>query len=158
LSSVTPREAIEIADRFKAAAGQVILYRRIVSELIKQTDETNNLPAGVGGAGSGRGLDTIEILLQLMNRSGAHLKSLSEAFVLFDRKQNGAVRVEDLKAIFNEARVKIRSKDLELVIGTYLHAIHGLWLFVAIFQLHGFHFVLQTPTPRPQVGCRIRLC
>ena len=122
MSSVTPREATEIADRFKAAAGQVILYRRIVSELIKQTDESNNLPAGGGsgngsGDGSGRGLDAVEILLQLMNRSGSHLKSLSEAFVLFDRKQNGAVRVEDLKAIFNEARVKIRSKDLELVIG-----------------------------------------
>ena len=122
MSSVTPREATEIADRFKAAVGQVILYRRIVSELIKQTDESNNLPAGGGsgngsGDGSGRGLDAVEILLQLMNRSGSHLKSLSEAFVLFDRKQNGAVRVEDLKAIFNEARVKIRSKDLELVIG-----------------------------------------
>ena len=127
MSSVTPREATEIADRFKASAGQVILYRRIVSELIKQTDESNNLPAGGGsgsgngsGDGSGRGLDAVEILLQLMNRSGSHLKSLSEAFVLFDRKQNGAVRVEDLKTIFNEARVKIRSKDLELVIGKYL--------------------------------------
>ena len=73
-----------------------------------------------------------------MNRSGSHLKSLSEAFVLFDRKQNGAVRVEDLKAIFNEARVKIRSKDLELVIGknllTYLLAHHTYTtLSVAIF-------------------------
>ena len=54
-----------------------------------------------------------------MNRSGAHLKSLSEAFVVFDRKQNGAVRVEDLKAVFNEAKVKIRGKELDLVIGMW---------------------------------------
>ena len=163
LSSVTPREAIEIADRFKSSAGQVVLYRRIVSELIKQTDENNNntltYPTGYGagngngisgngngfsgnssgignghgngysgnGNGNGNGKDaSLDVLLDLMNRSGAHMKGLSEAFALFDRKQSGAVRAEDLKAVFNEAKVKIRSKELELLIG---------WLFLAIYRI-----------------------
>ena len=69
LSGVSPREALEIADRFKAAAGQVVLYRRIVSELIRQADEETPFDAGPKGKG-GKSVDIMEILLQLIQSSG----------------------------------------------------------------------------------------
>lgn len=105
LSSVTPREVLEFADRFRAAAGDFILYRRIVTELLRHADE-------VTGAAD---VDPVEVLRGALQTGRVELRRLQDIFEYYDRKGNGQVRREDLSTIMDEAKLKVRRFELDAI-------------------------------------------
>lgn len=115
LSTATHREALEAADRFKAATGNFVLYRRIVTELLKQIDE-------VTGAAT---IDVVETIRAAMQRSKVEVKRLRDLFEYYDRKGTGMVREEDLGTVFEEARIKLKRQEVDSVADRYANGGSG---------------------------------
>lgn len=105
LSNVTQREALELADRFRAAVGDYILYRKIVTELLRQADE-------LSGAAD---VDIVDVLKSALQNSQTDLYRLKDIFVYYDRKGNGTVSEDDLYTIFEEAKLRIRKTEVMAV-------------------------------------------
>jgi Ca2+-binding EF-hand superfamily protein/FtsZ-binding cell division protein ZapB len=105
LSSVTQHEALELADRFRAAAGDFIIYRKIVSELLRHTDEAT-------GAAD---VDPVEVVRAALQTSKVPLRRLQDVLEYYDRKGNGNVRKEDLETIMDEAKLKIKRFELDFL-------------------------------------------
>lgn len=109
LSSVNVKEATEVADRFRASAGEFILYRRIVTELLRHADEAT-------GAADVDPVDVVRAALQL---SRVDVSRLREVFEHYDRRGRGDVRVEDLGSIFDEARLRIKRFEIDIIAEKY---------------------------------------
>eukprot|EP01038_Epipyxis_sp_PR26KG_P008719 gene8719-11781_t len=105
LSSVSQKEALELADRYRAASGDFVLYRKIVQEILRQMDE-------VTGAADVDVVDMLKIILQKSNMDSRRLKDI---FAYYDRKHNGCVRIDDLGTIFEEAKMKIRRTEIDAI-------------------------------------------
>jgi len=109
LSSTTQRDSIEVADRFKAVAGNFVMYRRVVQELLRHIDEAT-------GASSIDVVDTVRAALQ---RSRVELRRLRDVFEYYDRKSSGKVREEDLGTVFEEAHVRLKRQELDAIVDRY---------------------------------------
>jgi Ca2+-binding EF-hand superfamily protein len=105
MSSVTQHEAVELAERYRAAAGDFIIYRKIVSELLRHTDE-------ITGATD---IDPIEVMRGALQNSGVSPRRLQDVFEYYDRKGNGNVRKEDLETIMDEAKLKIKRFEIDFI-------------------------------------------
>ena len=105
LSSLAEREALEVADRFRAAAGEFVLYRRIVTELLRQADEAT-------GAAD---VDPVEVVRAALQLSRVEVRRLREVFEYYDRKGNGNVRREDVPTIFDESKLRIKRFEIDVV-------------------------------------------
>jgi Ca2+-binding EF-hand superfamily protein len=105
MSSVTQKEALELADRYRAAAGDFILYRKIVTELLRHADE-------VSGAAD---VDPVEVLRAALQSSNVDVRRLHDLFEYYDRKGNGNVRREDLATIFDEAQLRIKRFEVDSI-------------------------------------------
>eukprot|EP01041_Mallomonas_annulata_P006434 gene6434-13005_t len=105
LSSVTQNEALEFGDRFKAAAGDFVLYRKIFTELLRHIDE-------VGTAGD---IDIIDVLRAYMQRAKVDIRRLRDIFEYYDRKQKGKVLEGDLGTIFEEAKIMLRRQEIQAI-------------------------------------------
>lgn len=108
-SSATQKEALELADSFKAAAGDFIMYRRIFADLLPQIDEAS-------GAAE---IDVIDVIRSHLIRGKIELRRLRDLFEYYDRKNNGKVREEDLGTIFEEATLKLRRQELQAIADRY---------------------------------------
>jgi len=130
-SSVTQREALDIADRFRAAANNFVLYRRIVEELLHLLDEAT-------GAAD---IDVVDTVRGALAQHRVELRRLKDVFEYYDRKGTGKVRFlrpfgnppfslpvtafspttlslcqvreEDLSTIFEECGARLRRPELE---------------------------------------------
>jgi hypothetical protein len=80
-SSVTQREALDIADRFRAAANNFVLYRRIVEELLHLLDEAT-------GAAD---IDVVDTVRGALAQHRVELRRLKDVFEYYDRKGTGKV-------------------------------------------------------------------
>lgn len=109
LSSATKREALDCADRFKASAGDFILYRRIVTELLRQIDD-------VSGAAD---IDIIDVIRSIMLKENIELIRLSDIFDYYDRKGNGKIRSEDIGTIFEEAGIQLKRQEQQILTDKY---------------------------------------
>jgi Ca2+-binding EF-hand superfamily protein len=109
LSSATKREALDCADRFKASAGDFILYRRIVTELLRQIDD-------VSGAAD---IDIIDVIRSIMLKENIELIRLSDIFDYYDRKGNGKIRSEDIGTIFEEAGIQLKRQEQQFITDKY---------------------------------------
>lgn len=105
LSSVTQREALEFADRYKSAAGDFVMYRRIVTELLRQADE-------VSGAAN---IDPVEMMRASLQSSNVDVRRLRDVFEHYDRKGNGNVRKDDLETIMDDAKLRIKRSEIEAI-------------------------------------------
>lgn len=108
-SSVSRREATDFADRYRAAVGNLILYRRIVTELLRQIDD-NADPAGGKGMG-----DITDIVAAKLTKEGVDIHRIRDLFEYYDRKSIGHVRIEDLPIVFEEANVPLRRYELDAI-------------------------------------------
>ena len=118
LSSVTQHEALEFADRYRAAAGDFIIYRKIVSTLLRHTDETT-------GAAD---VDPVEILRGALLSSNVSLRRLHDIFEYYDRKGNGNVRREDLETIMDEAKLRIKRFEIDLIADKFTTSTDSGWM------------------------------
>lgn len=109
ISSLTAREAIELADRFQALINNFVMYRTVVRELLRQVDEAT-------GATS---VDPVDVVRAALQRSKVELRRLRDVFEYYDRKASGRVREDDLGTIFEEAQVKMRRSEIEAVSDKY---------------------------------------
>jgi Ca2+-binding EF-hand superfamily protein len=105
LSSLTQRDALEFADRYRSAAGDFILYRRIVAALLKQADDVTEAA----------NVDPIEVLRAAMQNSRVDVRRLTDVFEYYDRKGNGSVRKDDLETIMDDAKLRIRRTEIEAI-------------------------------------------
>lgn len=103
LSSVSQKDAIELADRFKAIAGDFIRYRRIIAELLNQVDVNT-------GAADVDIIDAIKIAIE---RGPGRLDRLRDAFAYYDRKGMGRVKEDDIGTIFEESRIRLSRRELD---------------------------------------------
>lgn len=118
LSSITQREVLEFADRFRAAAGDFILYRRIVTELLRHADE-------VTGAAD---VDPVEVLRGALQTGRVELRRLQDIFEYYDRKGNGNVRREDLSTIMEEAKLKVKRFELDAIADKFSMGESSAWV------------------------------
>lgn len=109
ISSLTAREATELADRLRALINNFVMYRTVVRELLRQVDEAT-------GATS---VDPVDVVRAALQRSKVELRRLRDVFEYYDRKASGRVREDDLGTIFEEAQVKMRRAELEAVSDKY---------------------------------------
>lgn len=109
LSSVTQEEAMQLADRFKAGVGEYILYRHIVSELLHFIDES------VGSDS----VDIIDVIRSAMIQSNVELSRLRSIFEHYDAKKNGKVLEKDVPFIFEDARIPLKSRDIDVLCDIY---------------------------------------
>jgi Ca2+-binding EF-hand superfamily protein len=109
LSSATGREALDLADKLKAATGQFVLYRRIVEELLRLADDTS-------GAADINVVDTVRSCL---TRANIDLIKLRDVFEYYDRNRTGKVRAEDLNIIFEEAGARLKAPELDAIADKY---------------------------------------
>jgi len=105
LSTVSQKEALEMADRYSAAVQGFVMYRRVVQDLLRQLDEATD-------AGS---IDVVDAVRAALQRSRVELRRLRDIFELYDKKSTGKVDEADLGTIFEEARVQLKRKELEAV-------------------------------------------
>ena len=109
LSSLTQRDALEFADRYRSSAGDFILYRRIVAALLKQADDVTEAA----------NVDPIEVLRAAMQNSRVDVRRLTDVFEYYDRKGNGSVRKDDLETIMDDAKLRIRRTEIEAIGSKY---------------------------------------
>jgi len=105
LSSLTQRDALEFADRYKSAAGDFILYRRIVAALLQQADDVTDAA----------NVDPIEVLRAALQNSRVDVRRLTDVFEYYDRKGNGSVRRDDLETIMDDAKLRVRRTEIEAI-------------------------------------------
>ena len=117
LSSVSQKDAFDLADRYKAAVGGFILYRRVFTEMLGQLDDRKGV----------EDVDIVEALILAMRASNVTLEKLSDVFAYYDRKNSGRIREEDLGTIFEEARIRISRQELEAVADKFAASSTG-WL------------------------------
>jgi Ca2+-binding EF-hand superfamily protein len=103
LSSLSQKDAFDLADKYKAAVGGFILYRRVFTELLNQMDEKK----GVSD------VDIVDALIAAMRKCDVPLEKLRDVFEYYDRGKRSRVREEDLGTIFEEARIRISRLELE---------------------------------------------
>lgn len=103
LSSATKNEALELADKYKAAVGDFILYRRIVTELLHQVDEA------VGAAD----VDILDTIKTIMIRGKVEPRRLRDMFEYYDRQGTGRVKEEDLGTIFDEVGARLKRQEID---------------------------------------------
>jgi len=109
MSSATQKEALDVADRYKAAVGNFVMYRKVVKELLQHMDE-------VTGAAT---IDVVEVLRAALQRSRVEVRRLRDLFEYYDRKSTGMVREEDLGTVFEEARVRLKKQEVDAVADRY---------------------------------------
>jgi Ca2+-binding EF-hand superfamily protein len=112
-SAVSKKEAMDFADRYRAAAGDLVMYRRIVTELLRQIDDDADPAAGRAGA-HGMG-DITELIAAKLAKDGVDIHRLRDLFEYYDRKNIGHVRIDDLAIVFEEAKVPLRRYELDAV-------------------------------------------
>jgi len=105
LSSATKNEALDLADKYKAAVGDFVLYRRIVTELLHQVDEA------VGAAD----VDIIDTIRNVMMRGKVEPRRLRDMFEYYDRQGTGRVKEEDLGTIFDEVGARLKRQEIDLI-------------------------------------------
>eukprot|EP00606_Chrysophyceae_sp_TOSAG23-5_P000755 GSChrysophyteH2.ASY1.ANO1.454.1 assembled CDS len=105
ISTVTQKEALEMADRYSAATGNYVMYRQVVQDLLRHMDE-------VTGASN---VDVVDVVKAALQRSRVDLRRLRDIFELYDRKSSGRVPEEDLGIIFEEAHVRLKRQELESI-------------------------------------------
>lgn len=136
ISSVTQREALDLADRFKSAVGEFVMYRRVVTELLRHLD-------AVTGAAD---VDVLDVVRAALARSKVDVKRLRDKFEYYDRSAAGRVKEEDLETIFEEANLRLRRSEIE-AIGDRFAAGHG-WVqytsFIAALEGEGISLILLT--------------
>ena len=106
LSSVSQADAMELADRFKAIAGDFIRYRRVISELLNQVD------VNTGAAD----VDVIDAIRIAIEKSRGRVDRLRDAFVYYDRKGMGRIKEDDIGTIFEEARIRLHRRELDAIV------------------------------------------
>ena len=105
VSTVSHKDALELADRYNAAVSNFVMYRRIVTDLLRHVDD-------VTGAASIDVVDTVRAALQ---RSKVEVRRLRDLFEYYDRKNTGRVAEDDLGTIFEEARVRLKRQELDAI-------------------------------------------
>ena len=105
LSSATKNEALDLADKYKAAVGDFVLYRRIVTELLHQVDEA------VGAAD----IDIIDTIRNIMMRGKVEPRRLRDMFEYYDRQGTGRVKEEDLGTIFDEVGARLKRQEIDQI-------------------------------------------
>jgi Ca2+-binding EF-hand superfamily protein len=123
LSSVSQFDIMELADRFKAIAGDFVIYRRIIAELLNQIDTR------IGAAD----LDIVDVVKAAVSKRSGGLGRLEDAFKYYDRKGMGRVHDEDLGTIFEEAKIHLSRQELELFANKYSIGPSG-WIQFAAFM------------------------
>lgn len=106
LSSTTLDDAHAFCERSKALSGDFVLYRRVMTELLRQLDDHT-------GA---EDVDIIDILHAGMQRNKVSLNKLVEVFEHYDRKGQGRIRIDDVGTVFEDAGVFLRRKELKLIL------------------------------------------
>ncbi len=129
LSTVSTVEALEAAAHFRAVVHDFVLYRHIVSELLRRADETT-------GAADVNIVDELRALLHKSRVSEGALRSMFEEY---DRKRNGLVRSEDVGIVLESVGVRLRRLDLDMLLGKYSDSRAPDWmryepLLKAIFE------------------------
>ena len=109
LSSMTQKEVLDAADRFKACSGSYVMYRTMVTEVIQQSDDSK-------GAAD---VDIIDAVKVAMQKSRVKLRRLRDAFELFDKSHAGRVREEDLGPIFEEVNISLKRLELQTLADRY---------------------------------------
>ena len=103
LSSISQKDTFDLADKYKAAVGGFIMYRRILTELMNQMDERK----GVSD------VDVIDALMTAMRKANVRLDILRDKFQYYDRGRRSRVREEDLGTILEESRIRISRQELD---------------------------------------------
>ncbi|RYH12467.1 hypothetical protein EON65_38260 [archaeon] len=111
LSTLTQQEALEVAERFKAVAGDFILYRHILSELLARMD------AASGAAD----INPVETVVSILLKSGvSSVIALRHLCEKYDRRANGTIHQDDMLAVFEDAEMKIRPVDIQRLTNRFL--------------------------------------
>ena len=105
LSTVSQKEALEMADRYSAAVQGYVMYRRVIQDVLRQLDDATDAGA----------IDVVDTVRAAMQRSRVELRRLRDIFELYDRRSTGKVDEKDLGTIFEEARVQLKRRELEAV-------------------------------------------
>jgi Ca2+-binding EF-hand superfamily protein len=110
LSSVTQKEALDVAEIFKAAPGSnFIMYRRIITEMLQKFDENS-------GAAD---IDIVESISNILLKRRIPLTKLRSALEHYDSKLIGAIRSEDVGTAFEDLRVVLRRQEIEALCHRY---------------------------------------
>lgn len=109
ISSTTHSDVIDLADRFKATVGDYILYRRIISELLRYADDANKSDE----------LDIVDIIKAEVINKKVSLDNLKVIFSNHDRYNNGKVYEEDINKVFAEANISLKSREVNIFCDKY---------------------------------------
>lgn len=112
LSSVNSRQALDFADRYRAAAGDLVMYRRILTELWRKIDDDKQ--------GGGEKDNFEESIAAKLVKAKVDIKRLRELFEYYDPKNTGAVRSDDIGTIFDECRVPLRRIEVDAIAEKYV--------------------------------------
>lgn len=108
----------------KCSAGDFVLYRRLISQLLMSWDEITKAES----------IPALELLRSLLQRSKADARKLRSAFEHYDLSDDGAVREEDLSSVFKDAGVKIRRSEMEAILEQYPLDISRSFPYKQMFQ------------------------
>ena len=103
ISSASQKEALDLADRFKAVAGSFVLYRRIVEELLRLADNTS-------GAAD---IDIVDTVRTNMMNAKIDPSKLQSAFMYYDRKELGQIHEDNLQQAFRDAGIHLKKNEIE---------------------------------------------
>ena len=106
LSSTTLGDARGICEQYKAVSGDFVLYRRVVTELLRRLDENTGAEE----------VDIVDILHSGMQRNKIPLSKLVEILQYYDRKGQGRIRIDDIGTVFEETGLFLRRKELRFIL------------------------------------------
>ena len=109
ISSASQKEALDLADRFKAAAGNFVLYRRIVEELLRLADNSS-------GAAD---IDIIDVVRTNMMKAKIDPSKLKNAFMYYDRKELGQIHEENIPQAFRDIGIHLKRNEIEALADRY---------------------------------------
>jgi Ca2+-binding EF-hand superfamily protein len=126
ISTVTRREALEVADRLRSSAADFVLYRRLVSELLKRMDED---------VGADK-IDPVDVVRAAMKRVHVEPKRLRHILEYYDRSRppSGNIREEDLAVAFEEANMRLHGREIDAIVDRYSTSLRGYVKYTALMS------------------------
>ena len=119
--NASPREALELAEKFHASVDGFVLYRRIVEDLLKALDAST-------ATASATDVDVLDAVRTALTAHNVPLSRLRDLFEHYDVKGQDKVLDTDIIRIFQEAGTRLSRPDVDGVCDRYAAKGHAGWV------------------------------